>query len=295
MTDTVTETLGTALRRWRDRLDPADVGVATGRRRARGLRREELAHLAGLSVDYVVRLEQGRATHPSAQVVSALARALQLSDDERDHLHVLAGLLPPRPTTVSTHLPPGIVRLVHRLTELPVAVFSASWDLITWTPLWSALLGDPGLLPGTERNLVRTRFLGTGHAAVPSSVGEQGSGADREHIAAFEAALVADLRVAAGRYPDDRGLRALVAELHRDSRRFARLWDSGATGEHQSALKTVLHPVVGPVLLDCDVLTAPGSDAKIVVHSAPAGSSAAQALELLRVTGGARTAVTTSA
>ncbi|GIG29796.1 helix-turn-helix transcriptional regulator [Cellulomonas marina] len=286
MTDTVTETLGTALRRWRDRLDPADVGLPAGRRRARGLRREELAQLAGLSVDYVVRLEQGRASHPSAQVMGALARALQLSDDERDHLHVLAGLLPPRPTTVSTHLPPGIVRLVHRLTELPLAVFSASWDLVTWTPLWAALLGDPGALPEGERNLVRTWFLGTGPLAVRSSVGEPGSDPDVEHIAAFEAALVADLRVAAGRYPDDRALRALVAELHAGSPRFARLWDSGATGEHQSASKTVHHPVVGPIALDCDVLTVPGSDLKVVVHSAPASSSAAQALELLRVTGG---------
>ncbi|MEP6560499.1 MAG: helix-turn-helix transcriptional regulator, partial [Nakamurella sp.] len=91
--------LGALIRSWRDRLSPADVGLRTGHpRRAAGLRREELASLAGLSVDYVVRLEQGRSRHPSAQVAASLARALQLSDDERDHLFVVAGLLPPSPS-----------------------------------------------------------------------------------------------------------------------------------------------------------------------------------------------------
>src|SRR4051812_4527878 len=112
--------LGTLLRAWRDRLSPADVGLRTGSsRRASGLRREELASLAGLSVDYVVRLEQGRARRPSAQVAAALARALQLSDAERDHLFVLADLLPPSPRDVPAHIPQGVQRLVARLGEVP--------------------------------------------------------------------------------------------------------------------------------------------------------------------------------
>jgi len=115
------------IRAWRDRLSPRDVGLHAGSgRRAQGLRREELAALAGLSVDYVVRLEQGRATHPSGQVVSALGRALQLDDTERDHLHRLAGLLPPGAAEVPRHIPPSVQRLVTRLGETPVAVFSAS-------------------------------------------------------------------------------------------------------------------------------------------------------------------------
>ena len=277
--DTTTQTLGTALRRWRDRLDPADVGLPAGRRRARGLRREELAQLAGLSVDYVVRLEQGRATHPSQQVVAALARALQLDEDERDHLHLLAGLLPPRRSTVGTYVSPGVQRLLARLTELPLAVFSASWDLISWTPLWAALLGAPDTTAARPRNLVRATFVG-------DLVGRR-SVLAQDDGAAMQVALVADLRVAAARYPDDGPLRSLVAELHAASPRFAGLWDGGAVGEHRSAVKTVLHPDVGPVTLDCDVLTVSGSDLKLVVYSAAAGSSAAQALELLRVTGGA--------
>src|ERR1700748_715447 len=104
--------LGATIRAWRDRLTPADAGLPAGRaRRAAGLRREELADLAGVSVDYVVRLEQGRATTPSAQVVSALARALRLSRQERDHLYRLAGLQPPLDGMINDHIPPGTPRV----------------------------------------------------------------------------------------------------------------------------------------------------------------------------------------
>src|SRR6478735_226783 len=113
--------LGALIRSWRDRLSPADVGLRTGNtRRAVGLRREELASLAALSVDYVVRLEQGRARRPSAQVTASLARALQLTDAERDHLFVVAGLLPPSPSEVPAHIPPSVQRLVARLGEIPL-------------------------------------------------------------------------------------------------------------------------------------------------------------------------------
>src|ERR1700691_1640366 len=108
--------LGATIRAWRDRLTAAEVGLPSRRsRRAIGLRREELAELAGVSVDYVVRLEQGRATTPSAQVVSALARALQLTEAERDHLFRLAQLVPPADDQISDHIPPGVHRVVGRL------------------------------------------------------------------------------------------------------------------------------------------------------------------------------------
>ena len=107
---------GSVLHGWRDRLSPADAGFTpTSGRRAPGLRREELAQLAGVSVDYILRLEQGRATSPSAQVVGALARALQLSQAERDLLYRSAGLLPPQDATINTHVPAGIQRLTARL------------------------------------------------------------------------------------------------------------------------------------------------------------------------------------
>ena len=132
MTSGVSE-LGTTIRAWRDRLSPAAVGLpARYPRRAKGLRREELAELAGISVDYVVRLEQGRFATPSAQVVAALARALQLTDAERDHLYRLAGLAPPDRGEISDHIPPGLRRMLNRLGDAAAAVFAADWQLIWW-------------------------------------------------------------------------------------------------------------------------------------------------------------------
>jgi transcriptional regulator with XRE-family HTH domain len=277
--------LGALLRSWRDRLSPADVGLRTGSaRRATGLRREELASLAGLSVDYVVRLEQGRARRPSAQVAAALARALQLSDAERDHLYTVAELLPPSPQDVPAHIPPSVQRLVTRLGEIPLAVFTASWDLLTWSPLWVALLGEP-IQPATGRpNLVRSHFggpaLGRGDSCIVSrSVG----------IDAFEASLVADLRRVQGRYPADRQVAALIQDLHASSELFRRLWDSGVVGEHQSERKVMHSEVVGNVELDCDVFSVAGTDLRIVAYTAAEGSEAAAKLDFLRVSAVAAT------
>ncbi|ROO51148.1 helix-turn-helix protein [Micromonospora sp. Llam0] len=275
----MTSAFGAAVKTWRGRLSVADTGLpATARRRAAGLRREELASLAGLSVDYVVRLEQGRARHPSPQVVAALARALQLTDAERDHLYRTAGLLPPAAGHVGTHIPPGVARVAARLGDVPLAVFSADWTLLTWTPLWASLFGDPAAVPPEERNLLRVLFTPGESPAwprvTPAGVSE-----------ALPAAFVADLRATAAAYPNDRRLAALIASLHTASQEFAALWDSGAVAAHASERKTIAHPVVGPVTLDCDVLTAHGCDLRIVVYTAPAGSPDADKLDLLRVTG----------
>lgn len=272
----VTSPLGDVLRTWRDRLSPSDVGLPSrGSRRAAGLRREELAQLAGLSVDYVVRLEQGRALRPSAQVVGTLARALQLDESERDHLFRCAGLLPPRNTAVPTHVPPGVQRLVARLGDAPIAVFSADWTLISCSDLWCRLVGDPWSRPVAERNLARVTFLSG--AVTPWPVrSERGA-------AYVEESLVADLRAVSGSYPDDRELAALVAQCRAESDRFAALWTAGVVRPHLSDRKTVEHPVVGTVTFDCDVLTVPGADLRIVVYTAPAGEPAAAALDFLQV------------
>ncbi|WP_075732076.1 helix-turn-helix transcriptional regulator [Streptomyces acidiscabies] len=276
------ETLGTALRRWRDRLSPADIGrTPQSGRRAAGLRREELAELAGLSVDYVVRLEQGRATSPSAQVVASLARALQLQPLERDHAYRLAGLLPPQEGTVSTHVPAGVQRMVARLGDLPVGVFSADWTLLSWTPAWAVLMGDPGARTRQERNLTRSVFA-TGPVRLASWPVLHDDNA-------LKTALVADLRTALVDYPRDRNLAALIDELRATSAEFARLWDTGAVGPHDSARKTVVHPQVGEVVCDCDVLTVPGCDLRLVVYTVAAGSPDAEKLEFLRVTNGVPT------
>lgn len=275
------ETLGAALRRWRDRLSPLDVGrAARPGRRAAGLRREELAELAGLSVDYVVRLEQGRATNPSAQVVASLARALQLQPLERDYAYRLAGLLPPQEGTISAHVPAGIQRMLARLGEFPVGVFSADWTLLSWTSAWAALIGDPSARTPAERNLVRAVFAAGSAGLAAWPVIQEGD--------ALNTALVADLRTALLNYPDDRALTDLVTELRSTSAEFTRLWDEGAVGPHVSARKTVVHPQVGEVTCDCDVLTVPGSDIRLVVYTVAAGSADAEKLEFLRVTSGVR-------
>ncbi|TPQ21552.1 helix-turn-helix transcriptional regulator [Streptomyces sporangiiformans] len=271
---------GALLHAWRDRLSPADAGfTVTAGRRAPGLRREELAQLAGLSVDYVLRLEQGRAKNPSAQVVGALARALQLSRAERDQLYRSAGLLPPQDGTISFHVPPGIQRLAARLGDVPIGVFAADWTLVWWNTTWSALHGDPTTVPAAERNLARALF-GTGidRAALRPFRSEHGEDA-------FVAAIVADLKDAVSRYPADTGLDRLVRHLREASDVFAHHWATSTAAQHTTDRKTIRHPDIGDIVLDCDVLIVPGADLRMVAYTAAAGSSDAEKLEFLRVTG----------
>lgn len=267
-----TRAFGEALRRWRDRVAPETAGLpAGGQRRAAGLRREELALLAGISADYVTRLEQGRASHPSAQVVEALARALRLSGTERAHLFRLAGLAPPGPETVPAHITPSMRRLLDRLAGTPVAVFDACWTLLLANAPYAALMGDPSEWPGDQRNAVWRHFLGPGSRARHTP----------ESLRAFEAALVADLRATADRYPADQRLRRLVADLRANSGRFAELWDSGAVGRHEAGRKIIDHPDAGPLTLDCDVLTVTGGDLRVMVYTAEPGTEDAERLASL--------------
>ncbi|MCF3963481.1 helix-turn-helix transcriptional regulator [Streptomyces fuscigenes] len=271
-----TAEFGRTVRRWRDRVAPEAAGLPSGgHRRAAGLRREELAQLAGISVDYVTRLEQSRASSPSAQVVEALARALRLSRQERDHLFRLAGLLPPGPKTVPAFVTPSVHRLLDRLTGTPAAVYDATWTLLLANPPYAALMGDPSGLRGIERNAVWRQFVGPGSRARHTP----------ESLRRFEAALVADLRAAAGHYPADLRLRELVDALRAGSGRFAELWESGTVGRHENARKTIDHPEAGPLALDCDVLTVAGSDLRIMVYTAEPGTEDADRLALLTVLG----------
>jgi len=266
--------LGTVLRAWRDRVSPVEAGLpAGGDRRSPGLRREELAMLAGISVDYIVRLEQGRATNPSAQVLGALARALRLTDDERDHLYRVGGVAVPTKTMVPRHVTPGVQHIVDRLGEVPVSVFSAAWDTLLVNDLWTTLFGDAPARHGRDANLVWRRFTGE-IADVSHSV---------EHGEQFTRDLVCDVHVATTRYPDDVPLRELVADLRATSEEFEQHWGSAIFGEHRESRKTVHHALVGPITFDCDVLAAPGSDLKIVVYTVVPGSEDAAKLDLLRV------------
>jgi transcriptional regulator with XRE-family HTH domain len=259
------------LRAWRDRLQPAAVGFPVGQRRTRGLRREEVALLAGLSVDYLVRLEQGRAARPSAQVVAALARVLQLSDPERDQLYAAAGLAAPTAALVPTLIPASVQRLLARLPDVAIGVYTATWTLLTANDAWAALLGpvDPG------RNLVVQQFTRSGVTVLRG----------RDDEMRFQCALVSDLRRALTRYPEDPTVVALVEQLRSVSETFRELWGYATIVEHRSEPKTFVHPVVGHVTLDCDVFTAAGTDLRIVAYTAVPGSEDASRFDLLRTLG----------
>jgi transcriptional regulator with XRE-family HTH domain len=272
---TTTE-LGRALRRWRDRVAPETAGLPTGgQRRAAGLRREELALLAGISVDYVTRLEQGRAAHPSGQVLEALARALRLKGDERAYLFGLAGQVPPGPESVPAYLTPSVQRLLDRLIDTPVGVTDAAMTLLVANPMYAALMGDPSGRRGFERNGAWRTFLGA-----PTRVRHT-----PEEQRAFEVGMVSELRTASGRYPSDPRLRRLIAELRAKSERFAELWDAGVVGRLQASRKTIEHPQVGLLTLDCDLLRVEGNDLRILVYSAEPGTEDAGKLELVSVLG----------
>ncbi|MQY25969.1 helix-turn-helix transcriptional regulator [Nocardia aurantia] len=269
---------GPTVRRWRDRVPPESLGVPVGRRRrATGLRREELAALAGISADYLTRLEQGRATSPSAQVVEALARALRVSDAERDQLYRLAGHATPGPDVVPSRLTRSVQRLLDRLSHTPVVVYDASWTLVLANAPYDALLGETTGWRGLERNAV---WRNVTHQ--PTRVVH----APREQ-AEHEARLVADLRGTASRYPADRALRRLITTMTADSPRFAELWNSEnpPPAPDPSRHKTIDHPAVGRITLDCDTLIVAQDDLRITVYTAEPGTEDADRLALAIVLG----------
>ena len=274
--DVAEHELAGCLRAWRRRLSPGDAGLpAGGRRRVPGLRREEVALLAGVSVDYLTRLEQGRAASPSSSVVTALARALRLSSDERAHLFRVAGQAEPRPGTIDRHITPSLHRLLDRLGDVPVMVADAAGEVIAANALASALVGDFSGASRRERTLAWRHFNG-----LPSPVVRT-----PEDTAAAEEGLVAQLRDAAGRYPDDEHLGALIADLRATSPRFAELWERGPVGRAAAKRKTFRHPEVGELTLDCDVLEVQGSDLAVIVYTATPRSRDADSLALIAAIG----------
>ena len=223
---------------------------------------------AGISVDYVTRLEQGRAGHPSAQVVEALARALRLSRADREHLFATAGLVPPGRGEVPGHIPPSVHRMLDRLSGVPVAVFDAAWTQLSANRLHVALLGDHR---GRERNAVWRNFLGSGGRVRYTPQARR----------RLDAQQVADLRATASRYPADRRLRELITELRDGSERFAAWWQQAPAPRHEPARKTIEHPEVGTVVLDCDLLQVLGDDLRIMVYTAEPGSADEERLSRL--------------
>ncbi len=268
--------LAGALRFWRDRLTSADAGLAGGgRRRAPGLRRQEVAQLSGLSVESLARLEQGRATNPSPSVLAPLSRALRLSDDERAHLFRAAGQADPAQGGIRRHVTPSVQRILDRLTDTPVMVVDASWQCITSNALAYALAGDTSGRPLRERNVAWAVFTGASTHYVRTD--------EEERLLRLE--VVSDLREARSRYPNDALLAELVDDLLTVSADFGDLWEQRPVRPPSSGSKTFLHPEVGPVTLDSDVLAVRDTDLRLIVLTAAPGSEAASQLDLLAAVG----------
>ena len=260
--------LGEYLKSRRAAVGPADVGLtSTGVRRVQGLRREEVALLAGVSVDYYGRLEQGRERSPSVQVLESLAAALRLDDDGRSHLFRLAGLAPRvQRSQVSAHVDPALLRLMAAWPDNPALVYNRAYDILAANPLASALFGELGAVG----NLMLLVFTDPrAHEFY----------ADWPEIAANS---VAGFRMAYGAAPDDPRTRAVLAELLNTSEEFTALWERRDARRKSLAEKTFCHPEVGRITLSMqtfDVRSAPGQE--LVVYDAPPGSPSGDALKML--------------
>ncbi|MER0479715.1 helix-turn-helix transcriptional regulator [Streptomyces sp. Edi2] len=276
--------LGDFLRSRRERITPADVGLPAGpRRRTPGLRREEVAQPAFISTEYYTRLEQARALHPSREVLAQLARALRLSDTERDHLHHLADAPPLPPPGPSREVRQSIVDLLHRLPGAAAIVISATYEVIAWNDLAAALMEDFSALSRRDRSLLRRAFLG------PHRHGRRLYGVSDAD--AFTRTSAQHLRAAAARYPTDPEVTGLVQELLADSAEFARIWAAHDITARPTPCKTFAHPLVGPVSVNCDVLDITDPDQQLLIYTAPPGTPSEEALRLLSVVGTQRMGV----
>lgn len=241
--------LARVLKAARARLAPEEVGLPAGaRRRVAGLRREEVAQLAGISVEYVVRLEQGRGPQPSTQILAALTRALRLGRDERDQIFHLADNTPPLSDRIEMSIRPSVLRLLERLNDLPALVLSAKGDVLAQNPMAVALLGDLMRWPKRQRNIVWQRFLGVGVTHVATTQEEDENSAQQS---------VGMLRTLRSRYPHDPDLAALLEELLDGSERFWSMWEQGISTTSRSLSKTIDHADLGMLVMDCDTLLLP--------------------------------------
>src|SRR3954454_4150435 len=262
--------LGEFLRSRRAQIKPEDVGFRSGRgRRVEGLRREEVAALASMSVDYVKRLELGRIT-PSDAVLVSLARALQLDVLERAHLFTLAGRAETQHLNPFEDVRPGLLRLLAAVEPLPAFIVGPWLDLLAWNPTASALFTGFERRPPAQRNMARLIFLDPEIHDLFCAGGWSGAG------------LVAALRVRYGRGKPEPRVEALISDLIEGSPLFKRLWEEHGVVKRMGGRKTFNHPDVGAIELDWDRLPVPGSSGQVLmVYSARPGTRAATALTLL--------------
>lgn len=266
--------LGKFIRSRRERLSPQDVGLPPGaRRRTPGLRREELAMLSGISVDYLIRLEQGRETNPSPDVLASLAQALRLEEQERLHLGKLGtaskrhpGLCP---TVATGALNPMTQTVLDRLQGTPAFVVDILSDLVGWNDAFARVMADTGLFDLDPPNLIRFTFLSDRARTVFP---------DWEAVATEQ---VGNLRQAAPTCSHDPAMTELVGELSLNSPDFVRLWSRHDVGEKSRGTKSLTHPTAGRLTVDFEALMIPESPQRRLVVWLPADAETAAAFERL--------------
>ncbi|RKN07579.1 helix-turn-helix transcriptional regulator [Streptomyces radicis] len=267
-----TRELAAFLRSRRDRIRPESVGLPAGaRRRSPGLRRAEVAQLAGISPDYYTRLEQGRDVRPSASVLDGLARGLRLNDHERDHLYRLAHSVPAPPRRRGHNgVAPEVRQLMAAMGPVPAMVLNGRLDVLAWNAMGAAIVPDVAEREPSSRNLVRFAFLD------PRS---------RAYYIEWELSArhgIAQLRAETGRDPDDPVTRALVGDLAVRSEEFRALWAQHDVKGPGQGRKEFRHPAVGPLSLDYVVMLLPNTpDHQLVTYTAAPGSPSAGALDRL--------------
>ncbi|MFP7833919.1 helix-turn-helix transcriptional regulator [Marisediminicola sp. LYQ134] len=262
--------LGEFLRSRRDRLTPSTAGIEAfpGPRRVPGLRKEELAVLAGVSPDYYSRLEQGRQATISREVLDSLARALRLDDVERAHLHDLAAPArrAPMSTTTTQHADPGLLRLMTAVEHLPALIIGQRAEVLARNALLATVLHD---LP-VGSSLARFMFLDP---------------VARERIVnweTFASTTVASLRRDLARHPHDRRLAALVDDLRAADADAERWWNDHGVRDYASVAKKIRHPLVGELEFDLEIVTAPHDpEQRLIVYTAERGSPTERMLPVL--------------
>ncbi|ANZ43107.1 XRE family transcriptional regulator [Lentzea guizhouensis] len=268
--------LAAFLRHRRESLQPEDIGLPRGpRRRTAGLRREEVAARCNMSTDYYARLEQERGTHPSEQMVAAIAQGLHLSLDERDHLFRLAGHAPPARGALSEHVSPGLARIFDRLADTPAEIVTELGETLRQTPLGVALTGDATRHTGPARSLGFRWFT------------------DPESRKLYEPAdhlflgrmFTSGLREAVTRHGQGSRAAHYTELLLAQSEEFRTLWEAQEVGIRPHEVKRYVHPALGSLELHCQTLLDPFQNHHLLVYTATPGSESYEKLQLLSVIG----------
>ncbi|MFI1755768.1 helix-turn-helix transcriptional regulator [Streptomyces sp. NPDC020571] len=269
--------LGAFLRSRRERIRPADVGLPAGpRRRVPGLRREEVAQLAGASVDYYNELERGAGSQPSEQMIAALARALRLSADERDYLYRLADRPVPVQGGPASHVHPGMLDLLERMTSTPAQVITDLHVTLVQNPLAVALLGDQSGYRGPRASFVHRWFTEPEARLLYPEADHQTQ----------SRAFVADLRAAAARRDaKDAETGSMIRTLLGVSPEFAALWADHEVAFRRDDRKRLVHPVIGLIEVNCLNLFSEDGRQRLLWFTPAVGTDSAGLLELLSVVG----------